>query len=535
MSTKYRSKVDYAAIYASDKQGYNTGLDASIFIREEATPRTFNPPRIGTRAMSVSDAAPETDISGGTNTTLKVSVAGKAPVTVVLVVAGLTTGTLIAAALELKTNTALAAAGFDERVVCDYGVTAAGKYAVVNQFTGEGGDVVITAGTSNDVSADLKLGDDNGGTETDGTNDQDFFLYTTGGPTFSQPIESNAHRSGRYHTGPIKKKKVVEFDMDGYVNMSGDAGDSIDNAVSLLIEACMGTKTVNAGVSIDFTQGLPNKYLSMVRVSTIFGEYFTGCYVRGMNISGKGDGPATMKFTGKGADCSVAGIAKLNGAVNASTSVVLTAGQSKRYTAGARVMCVSTDGRTITDGADGALYVASVSDSTETVVLSAAVTLADLSYLVPWHPGAIQQTGRDAIATDLSGSVKLDSASSAIDVTEWSLDYQNDHNDLDNRFGADTNKGYVAGNRATATLSVSFDLSNETFGDVVRCRDFGGFAPQLILGPETGRHLKITAAKWIPSVPAIELPESGTTPTTLEGVLYQSAPGARDPLTASFR
>jgi hypothetical protein len=66
-------------------------------------------------------------------------------------------------------------------------------------------------------------------------------------------------------------------------------------------------------------------------------------------------------------------------------------------------------------------------------------------------------------------------------------------------------------------------------------REFGGFTPEFIIGStETARKLKITAAKWIPSLPSLEVPESGTTQITAEGRLLESASGKRDPIVVSF-
>ena len=530
---KFRSKTNYAQVYSSDKQGYNLGLDGAIYIRQEATPRVLSLPRIGTQGKSTSAAAPSTDISAAASpATLKLTLRGAAQVTASVTTAGLTTGTLIAAALETAFNTALAAAGQDGRVWVEF---AGGLYVVHDQSTGTASTVVIANGTSNNIADDLKLGLANSGVESTGTDDQDFLLYTTGGPSFSQPVESNQHRSGRFHTGIIRKKKVAEFDWDTLVNMSGSAGDSIDGAVQLLMEAMLGKKTVTSGQFIDFEQDLPVIYFSIVRVSTIFAEYFTGGYVRQMNLGFPGDGPATIKYQGKASDCYEAGIAQVNGAVSASTDVILNAGESKRYTASAPVMVVDTDGRTILYGADGGLTVASYDDALETIVLSAAVTIPDNAYVVPWDPGAVQQTARDAIYTDLVGSCKLTSSGSVVDVTDIQLTMNNDHVDLDNRFGSDANKGFVAGNRMTPELSITFDLSNETYGEIVRSREFAGFSPEIVLGNvSSGRYMKITAPKWIPAVPAKEVPENGTTPTTLVGNLFQSAPGARDPIKIRF-
>jgi len=531
---KYRSKTDYAAIYAGDKEGYNIGLDGSIFLRKETTPRTFNAPRIGTQGLSEGDTAASTDISGGTDDNVDVAVDGGSVVTAnIASLVGLSTGALIAAALEVAINAALAADSQDARVWVDFD-GGDDHYEIYSQFTGLSSAVVITDSAGDNLADDLKIGVANAGTETAGTDDQDFLLYTTGGPTYSQPVESNAHRNGRFHTGIIRKKKVAEFDIDTMINMSGNAGDSLDTAIRLLLENVFGLETVVAATSIDYEQGLPNFYFSMVRVSTIFGEYFTGAYAKDMTMTLPGDNPGTFKFTGKAEKASIAGLAQLDGDVIASADVILNVDESERYTANSRVMLVGLDGRTILAGADGSLYVASLDHALEKVVLSAAVDAEDDGYLVPWNPGAVQQTGRDNIYTDLEGSIKLNSTGQEICTTNIVLSATNDHIDKDNCFGADANRGFVAGNRLTLNLAVTFDLSNENFADVVQAREFAGFAPEIVVGDTSGRYLKVTAPKWIPSVPALEVPENGTTPTTLEGTLYQSDSGAKDPIKLRF-
>ena len=181
---------------------------------------------------------------------------------------------------------------------------------------------------------------------------------------------------------------------------------------------------------------------------------------------------------------------------------------------------------------------ASVNDSSNELTLSTAVDLSAGAYIVPWDPGAVQQTSKDAIATDLVGSFKWDyvAGSEICSITSMSFSASNDHNDLDNRYGKDANQGYIPGNRLTMNLSVTFDLSSkESLGKVVRSRNFDGFKPEIILGDETsGRFLRIRGERWIPSVPALDVPENGPTPVTLEGTLYESAAGARDPVEYGF-
>lgn len=535
MGLKYRSRIDYAEIYSCDKEGFNLGLDASIFIRREAVSRVFERPRIGTQGKSVGVAAASTDISAGTDDKLKASVDGGAVVAVTLTLAGANTGAAIAAELETAINNALIAAVQDGRVWVLYD-NGDDHYEIYSQSTGTTSGVVITNGDTDNVADNLKIGVPNGGTETAGTDDQDFLLYTTGGPTFEQPVESNPHRTGRFHNGIIRKKKVANFDIDCMLNMSGNAGDSLDSAIRTLYEQTFGSEEVVASTAIIYRQTTPCFTFSMVRVSTIFGEYFTGGYCKDWTLTIPGDAPATQKFAGRAADASIAGLAQIDGVVAASTDVILNAGASKRYTAGARVMVVSADGRTITAGYDGTLLVNSYDDSLNKLVLSTAIDAENDGFIAPWNPGAVQQTGRDEIYTDLVGRFKLNDTEGDIDTTNIELGYSNDHIDFDNRFGRDGNVGYAAGNRGTWNLSVTFDLSNENMGDLIRAREFGGFKPLIEVGDSAvGRYLKVTTKKWIPSIPAIEVPENGTTPVTLEGNLFQSAPGARDPAQLEFR
>jgi len=539
MALQYRSKVDYAQIIAGNREGINLGLDGSIFIRKEATERVFNPPRIGTQGSSVSAVSGSIDISiEPTPGEIDISVDGGAIVTASITTAGLTTGLLIAAALELAINTALSAGGQDARVWVAFNAGGPDQYTVWSQSTGITSSVVITDGTTNNLADDLNLGTGNAGTEVVGTDDQDFLLFTTGGPTFDQPVESNAHRTGRFHNDIIRQKKVAEFDIDTMINMEGSAGDSLDTAVRLLLLSGFGTETVTAATSIDYTQGLPNLTFSMVRVSTIFAEYYTGGYVRDMTLDVPGDAPGTMKYTGKLADSQIAGIGQINGVVAASTSIVLDDTINKhvlRYTVGARVMVVSADGRTITAGADGSLLVSIITEGSDTVDVSAPIDAEDDGFLVPWHPGAVQQSGKDNIFTDLEGSFKFDVSGNEVCATNINVGLVNDHVDLDNCFGTDTNKGFAAGNRLTITVGVTLDLSNENFGDLVQARKFGGLSGELVIGnPASGRKLTLTFPKWIVGVPTIDLPENGVTPVTFEGILYQSSAGARDPILWSY-
>jgi len=531
---KFRSKNDYAQIYSGDKKGYNLGLDSAMYIRKQANRTTFAVPRIGTQGKSVSDVNAATDISTGTDDKLKVSVDGSAAQLITLTLAGLTTGQAIAAELESKINSALLASGLDSRVYVSF-YHSDDHYEIISQFTGTTSSVVVTNADSNNIADDLKLGTANGGTETAGTNDKDFLLFTTGGATYNQPIEPNAHRSGRFNSGIIKQKKVAEFSFSKYVNMAGSPGDSLDEPVRLLWEQLLGSEEVVAGTAIRYKQALPSFYFSLVRVSTIFGEYYRGAYVRDMTLTIAGDAPATEEWSGRAGDRSVAGLAKFNGGVSSSNVITLVDGEADLYSQGALVMVVDTDGRTILYGADGSLSVTAVDTTLHKITINSNITASNGSFLVPFDPGAVQQTARDNIYTDLIGQFKIKASGPNIDVTSITLSFENDHEDLDNYFGYDTNAGFVAGNRMNITLEATFNLSNETMGAVIQTGEFKGFSPVIILGDVSGRHLKISAPKWMPSVPAIEVPESGVTEVTLEGLLLESSPGAKNPILVEFK
>ena len=187
---KYRSLIDYKEIYECDKEGYNLGLDASIFIRRETVQRVFERPRIGTQGSSIGAAAASTDISAGSDNALDVAVDGGALVNVLLNLVGANTGAAIASELETAINNALIAAGQDARVWVQFD-GGDDHYEIYSQSTGLTSSVVVTDAGADNVADDLNLGTANGGTESAGTDDQDFLLYTTGGPTLEQPIESN--------------------------------------------------------------------------------------------------------------------------------------------------------------------------------------------------------------------------------------------------------------------------------------------------------------------------------------------------------
>ena len=130
----------------------------------------------GIPGTSTSFSSPSTDISGGTDDTLKVKLTLTKPDgttivetnSVTLTTAGMNTGALIAAELQSKVRAVTATDTRIQRCLdkftCDYDTTVSGRYFC----TVASSDLVkveIEDGDSDNVADDLKLGAANGGTE----------------------------------------------------------------------------------------------------------------------------------------------------------------------------------------------------------------------------------------------------------------------------------------------------------------------------------------------------------------------------------
>lgn len=116
-----------------------------------------------TNGTSTSAAAPSTDISAAANPQkLTIALCGTAPVEVSFAPAGLNTGALIAAALQTAIRAAIPWAG---GLTVTYGATYV--ISVPGSF-GAQSSAVVTAGSSNNCTAALKLGLANGGVEVNG-------------------------------------------------------------------------------------------------------------------------------------------------------------------------------------------------------------------------------------------------------------------------------------------------------------------------------------------------------------------------------
>jgi hypothetical protein len=533
---KYRSSTDFSQIYAGNHQGYAIGIENYCFVASEVTAGTFVAGSIPTQGTSTSDATASIDISAGTASSFKVAVDGGVAVTAVIPsLLSLDTGVEIAAAVELAANTALAAGGQDGRVWCEF-VSGNTSYVIYSQKCGATSAVVVTDATSNNVAAVLKLGVANAGTEVVGaaaaTNP--FLWMTSAGFKRTQDFDISKHRTGRQPSGVIRKKIMVEGDLETYVNLATGGSATVDNALSLLLEACFGKKTVGvSSISYDNTQA-PSKYLSFHQSNNIFARSINGAYPKNWTLSLPGDGPATMKMSMKARDAKECSIAQVNGAVNASGTIILNAGEAGRFEATARVMAVMADGKTVVAGADGSLTVTSIDTVTHTVVVGSAVTLDDNSFLVPWMPQVFGYTGTDNPATDLTGSLSLDGGSTTIEqITSVEIGFDAKVEDLDGFYGSDGNRGFVVGDQAEITVKVEFLLSSDMYAYLMKAKRYEQFSIKAVVGAAAGRRIEISCPHVQVNSPAIEIPENGSIKVSLEGRALQAS-GLNDAITLTF-
>lgn len=118
-----------------------------------------------TAGTSTSGANPSTDISGGVDNKIKISVDGDDAEVAEITLAGANSGANIASALQ----TAIRALGGNKaNVTCTYSDSL---YVITSATKGTGSSVVITNAADHNVAEELKLGVSNGGTEAAGTGD----------------------------------------------------------------------------------------------------------------------------------------------------------------------------------------------------------------------------------------------------------------------------------------------------------------------------------------------------------------------------
>ena len=533
---KWRSSFNFSSQYSSNKQGFSIGIENFVFIKEEVTAGTFVLPSVGTQGALAGASAATSDASAITNILLKLAVDGEAAVTGTLVLTDISTPALICTAVDTAMNAALSAAGQDGRIWTQTaGAAASLRYTIWSQKPGTGSSIVCSAAVSADFAADILVDAASSPVATVGTYSTDFLWQTKFSAKYEQPFEPSAHKVGRQAADIVLSKKKVEGDLETYICFSETSASAVlDEPVKLLIEQVCGVRdTATVGVVKFNAKNGPTKYFSVVQGNNVFSRVFNGCYVKNMKITLPGDAPAKFAFSFKGRTALEAGVARFSAA--AATSIALVeVGEGFRFEAGSHVMHISNDGRTVLQGADGSLTVTSA--ATQSIVFNAAIACASGDFLAGWMPHVFGFAGNNTPVVGLSGIVSFDAGSTTVEqIRNVEFTFDPKVEDQDNWYGADSNRGYIVGDKAEITLKTDVLLSADQWSKVIKAKSQTSYSMKIVLGATAGRRFEITAPKFISKTPAVELPDSGSVVASFEGPCLQSAIGENDAFELAYR
>lgn len=369
------------------------------------------------------------------------------------------------------------------------------------------------------------------------------YLWTLGGGsvTFNQPFESSPHRSGRHHTDIIKKKKETSFSLSTYFNIDETLGAAssaeVDAGLRTLFKSLLGYEDLTAGAVYN-SSSAPDITFTIMEVGDRWARQCRGGFVQGGNMQFPGNGEATIEWSGNAVEALLIGIGKSTVNNNAGNTVVVQAGEGKRFRVGGLVMLIEADGTTRSADTVAGSSRTITAISTDTITLSGAV-LADadgsvtpvyLSYYEPSAPAAINNP-----VTGLVGSASIVGLSSQC-FRSASVNIQNEHELVDYCYGSDalSSPFFVPGSRLTAEVSIEMNLNNAVIGFFNEVSAFEAKDLQLILGSASGRRFVFDAPNVKFPVPAFAVPDTGSIPVTFTGNAYQTALDAADEVTCSF-
>ncbi len=371
------------------------------------------------------------------------------------------------------------------------------------------------------------------------------FLYTLGGGSisFAQPFESSPHRSGRHHTGIIKKKKECSWNFSTFFNIDTSLGSAssaeVDAPVRTLFKSLMGSENVSAG-AVYTSSTAPDITFSLFEVGDKWSRQCRAAFVTGGNMQFPGDGEATVEWTGSAKDALLIGIGKSIVDNDGANTVTLQSGEGERFQVGGLVMLIEANGstRSADTPASSARTITAIAG--DVVTLSGAV-LADADgsggsapiYLCYYEPAT--KTAINNPITGLTGSITIAGVTNPC-FRSASLNVQNDHELADYCYGSDSLAApfFTAGSRMTAELSVEMNLNDEIIALFNRVQGFEAQDIEVVLGDASGRHFKLELPKVFFPVPEFSVPETGSIPVEFTGIAYQTALDAADEVTASF-
>jgi len=373
----------------------------------------------------------------------------------------------------------------------------------------------------------------------------DFIFTLSGGSTnFTQPRFSSPHRSGRHHLSVIKEKTETSWEIPTYFNIDTTLGAAssaeIDPGMRVLHTSLLGAEDTAAGAQ--YTPSTPAITFTILENGDKWAKQTVGAFVTDATMEFPGDGQASTTWSGMAKTSNLIGIGKTTTDNNTGNTVTLQTGEGKRFRVGGQVMLVEADGTTRSaDTPDGSPR--SITDVTGDVVTVDGAVLADadgsaadifLAYYEPETPVAINdpQVGLEGSLT-IAGFSGLDCFRSA------TITFANNHELKDNCFGEEGLGGalFVPGGRLDIGVSLEINMNHTLVEFLNEIRDdVAGEDIELILGDSTGRHLDIDMDRVIFQLPAVEVPESGSIPVTLESAaVVQSAIDAKDEISIHYK
>jgi len=376
--------------------------------------------------------------------------------------------------------------------------------------------------------------------------DSDFLFTLTGGQIeYAQPFESSPHRSGRHHTGIIKKKKETSWSFPTYFNIDETLGAAssteIDAAVRTLFRSLTGKEDTTSGAL--YTPDVPNKTFTLIECGDKFARQARGSFVQGCNMQFPGDGEATCEWSGMSKDAIYLGIGKSTTDNNGGNVITLATGDGEQFknAVDGLVMIIEANGTTRSADTPNGTPRKIVSVSGDQVTVD-GVALADADgsglnapvYLVYYEPAA--PTGINNPVTGLVGSFSVTGYGSFC-TRSIGINMTNDHEPHNFCYGSDGLSGplFTPGSRFTAEITVEANLSKDLVKLFNQVQQFESKVLQVILGSAAGRHLDIDLPKVLFSVPSFSIPDTGSIPVTFTGNAFQTAFDAEDEISIHFK
>jgi hypothetical protein len=365
-----------------------------------------------------------------------------------------------------------------------------------------------------------------------------------GSISFSQPITSSPHRSGRHNNNTIKEKKSLEWSLPTMVNIDTAAAQgtgALEPALRVLWKSLLGRETVPGAVQYDSAQD-PSVTFSVFEVGDKWAKQAFGCFVDACEISLPGDGQSQLAWSGMGVESYLVGIGKSTISNNAGQTVTLQAGEGKRFPMGARVMLVEADGstRSADTPAGSARKVVSVSGDVVTLD-GAALADADGSstpvYLCYFEPVLAGTEGIDNPQTGLQGTFTSTSIPGNPCIRSATISVANGHEVVNYCWGTDAASGsiFVPASRLEVSVTIEMNLNHDLVEFYNSVQQFEAQDLNFKLGDTALRFLELDLPKVIFQVPSIDVPETGSIPVSFEGTAYQSALDAADELVVSYQ